>query len=171
VANPRFEVNLSILFTELPLLERPAAARQAGFDAVEFWWPWAVAVPSDAEIDRFAAANGLSRGEGDVLLTLRRAGPPYRLRPSDLARAQLVTPGGITSRLDRLEHAGLVRRRPDPGDRRVIEVELTPKARRLIDALLPAHVENEERLLAGLSKRDRHELDRLLGKLLATLEG
>ena len=35
----RFEVNLSILFTELPLLERPAAAKQAGFDAVEFWWP------------------------------------------------------------------------------------------------------------------------------------
>ena len=41
----RFEVNLSILFTELPLLERPAAAKQAGFDAVEFWWPWPVAVP------------------------------------------------------------------------------------------------------------------------------
>ena len=42
----RYEVNLSILFTELPLLDRPAAARQAGFDAVEFWWPWPVAVPS-----------------------------------------------------------------------------------------------------------------------------
>ena len=53
---PRFAVNLSILFTELPLLDRPAAARQAGFDAVEFWWPWPVAVPSDAEIDRFATA-------------------------------------------------------------------------------------------------------------------
>jgi hydroxypyruvate isomerase len=52
----RFEPNLSILFTELPLLERPAAAKEAGFDAVEFWWPWPVAVPSDAEIDRFATA-------------------------------------------------------------------------------------------------------------------
>src|SRR3954454_13582908 len=52
----RFDVNLSILFTELPLLERPAAARQAGFDAVEFWWPWAVAVPSDAEVDAFVTA-------------------------------------------------------------------------------------------------------------------
>lgn len=51
-----FDVNLSILFTELPLLERPAAARAAGFEAVEFWWPWPVAVPSDAEIDRFVAA-------------------------------------------------------------------------------------------------------------------
>ena len=52
----RFDVNLSILFTELPLLDRPAAAKQAGFDAVEFWWPWPVAVPSDADVDRFATA-------------------------------------------------------------------------------------------------------------------
>lgn len=52
----RFDVNLSILFTELPLLDRPGAAKQAGFDAVEFWWPWHVAVPSDAEIDRFVTA-------------------------------------------------------------------------------------------------------------------
>lgn len=52
----RFEVNLSILFTELPLLARPEAAKQAGFDAVEFWWPWPVAVPSDAEVDEFATA-------------------------------------------------------------------------------------------------------------------
>jgi hydroxypyruvate isomerase len=56
VVAARFDVNLSILFTELPLLERPAAARAAGFDAVEFWWPWPVAVPSDAEIDRFVDA-------------------------------------------------------------------------------------------------------------------
>jgi hydroxypyruvate isomerase len=49
----RYDVNLSILFTELPLLERPAAARLAGFDAVEFWWPFETAVPPDAEVDRF----------------------------------------------------------------------------------------------------------------------
>jgi hydroxypyruvate isomerase len=52
----QFDVNLSILFTELPLLNRPAAAKQAGFDAVEFWWPWPVAVPSDAELDAFVTA-------------------------------------------------------------------------------------------------------------------
>jgi len=51
VGQLRFDVNLSILFTELPLLARPAAARQAGVDAVELWWPWPVAVPSDAEVD------------------------------------------------------------------------------------------------------------------------
>jgi len=52
----RFEVNCSILFTELPLLERPAAAKAAGFDAVEFWWPFDRAVPADADVDRFVAA-------------------------------------------------------------------------------------------------------------------
>lgn len=54
--SPRYAVNLSLLFTELPLLERPAAAKAAGFDAVEFWWPFAVAVPSDAEVDEFVGA-------------------------------------------------------------------------------------------------------------------
>ena len=52
----RFDVNLSILFTELPMLERPAAARTAGFDAVECWWPFDVAVPPDPEVDAFVAA-------------------------------------------------------------------------------------------------------------------
>lgn len=53
----RYEVNCSILFTELPLLERPAAARAAGFEAVEFWWPWpGRPVPPDAEVDAFVTA-------------------------------------------------------------------------------------------------------------------
>jgi len=52
----RYDVNCSILFTELPLLERPAAAKAAGFEAVEFWWPFDDAVPSDADADRFVSA-------------------------------------------------------------------------------------------------------------------
>ena len=54
----RFDVNCSILFTELPLLKRPAAARSAGFDAVEFWWPFAEPVPQDREVDSFVEALG-----------------------------------------------------------------------------------------------------------------
>jgi hydroxypyruvate isomerase len=49
-------VNCSLLFTEEPLLRRPAAARAAGFTAVEFWWPFSVPVPSDREVDEFAEA-------------------------------------------------------------------------------------------------------------------
>jgi hydroxypyruvate isomerase len=52
----RYAANLSLLFTELPLFERPRAARDADFDAVEFWWPFAAAVPSDGEVDRFVGA-------------------------------------------------------------------------------------------------------------------
>ena len=53
----RYAVNLSILFTELDLLDRPAAAKAAGFDAVEFWWPFSTATPRDAEVDAFVSAS------------------------------------------------------------------------------------------------------------------
>ena len=52
----RYDVNLSILFTELPYLSRPAAAAAAGFDAVECWWPFDAAVPADGDVDAFAEA-------------------------------------------------------------------------------------------------------------------
>ena len=55
---PRYEANLSMLFTEHPLLERPAAAAEAGFGAVEFWWPFGQAVPGDREVDAFISAIG-----------------------------------------------------------------------------------------------------------------
>ena len=51
-----YDVNCSILFTELPLLQRPDAAKRAGFDGVEFWWPFAEAVPDDKDVDEFVAA-------------------------------------------------------------------------------------------------------------------
>jgi hydroxypyruvate isomerase len=69
-----YTVNCSILLTELPLLERPAAAKAAGFDAVEFWWPFAEAVPADKDVDAFIAAlqdagvqlSGLNFFAGDM---------------------------------------------------------------------------------------------------------
>jgi len=51
-----YTVNASILLTDLPVNERPAAAKAAGFDAVEFWWPFATAVPAQQEVDAFVAA-------------------------------------------------------------------------------------------------------------------
>lgn len=70
----RFDVNLSILFTELPLLERPSAAKAAGFDAVEFWWPFDTATPSDTQVNDFVhavedagvALVGLNFAAGDM---------------------------------------------------------------------------------------------------------
>lgn len=52
----RHALNCSIVLADLPLLDRPRAAADAGFDAVEFWWPFPTAAPADAEVDRFARA-------------------------------------------------------------------------------------------------------------------
>jgi hydroxypyruvate isomerase len=70
----RYTVNCSILFTELPLLQRPAAAKAAGFEAVEFWWPFPTATPSEPEVDAFVRAiddagvrlTGLNFAAGDM---------------------------------------------------------------------------------------------------------
>jgi DNA-binding MarR family transcriptional regulator len=123
-----------------------------------------------ARVDAVFAAHGLDQGQFDVLATLRRSGPPYRLSPTALSSALLVSSGGMTNRLDRLERAGLVARHRDPADRRALQIELTLKGRELLDATLSEHVANEERILAPLTREERDELDRLARKLLAGLE-
>lgn len=112
----------------------------------------------------FAERFGLQPGWFDVLSALRRAGPPFALSPTALSDSLMITSGGTTKRLDRMEAAGLVARRPDPEDRRGILVELTQRGREIIDAAVEAHLANEERLLAGLSPRERETLERLLRK-------
>ena len=64
------------------------------------------------------ADAGLQPGEFDVLATLRRSGAPYMLSPTRLYEAAMISSGGMTNRLDRLEQAGLIERHPDPNDRR-----------------------------------------------------
>jgi DNA-binding MarR family transcriptional regulator len=109
--------------------------------------------------------HGLEPGWHDVLATLRRHGAPYRLRPTELTSASMLTSSGTTKRLDRLEHAGLIARAPDPDDRRGTLITLTPAGLELIDRLTAAHVENERRLLGALSDADRKRLADLLRKL------
>jgi DNA-binding MarR family transcriptional regulator len=79
----------------------------------------------------------------------------------------MVTSGAMTARLDRLERAGLIARAPHPEDRRGILVQLTEKGRELIDEAVTAHVENEHRILAGLTKQEQDRLIRLLEKVIA----
>jgi DNA-binding MarR family transcriptional regulator len=109
--------------------------------------------------------HGLEPGWHDVLATLRRTGPPYRMRPTELTSASMLTSSGTTKRLDRLEQAGLIARAPDPDDRRGTLISLTAAGRELIDALTDAHLENERRLLGALSETDRRRLADLLRKL------
>jgi DNA-binding MarR family transcriptional regulator len=122
------------------------------------------------ELELVFTQFGLYRWSFDMLATLRRSGAPYRLSPSALFRSMMVTSGTMTNRIDRLEEKGLVRRVPDPEDRRGVLVELTEQGRELIDTALSAHVANEERILESLSKEEQHTLATLLGKLLSSLE-
>ena len=113
---------------------------------------------------------GLQRGWFDLLAALRRAGAPYELNPTQLIEATLLSSGGMTKRLDRLAESGLVKRRPDPNDRRGTLVRLTPRGKATIDKALDAHVANEEELLGSLSATDRRTLDSLLRTLLAQVD-
>ena len=112
---------------------------------------------------------GLQPGEFDVLATLRRSGEPYMLSPTRLYEAAMISSGGMTDRLDRLERAGLVERRPDPKDRRGKLIALTDAGRRLIDETIGRHVANEERLLSALTQAEQEMLNALLKKLIAGL--
>ena len=113
---------------------------------------------------------GVDLGGCDVLATLRRSGPPYRLTPTVLYRELLLTSGAMTNRLDVLESAGLVARLSDPDDRRGTLVELTKKGRALIDRVMHAHMEGEAQMIAHLSRGEQRNLAELLSKLLKGME-
>ena len=115
------------------------------------------------------AEAGLRPGEFDVLATLRRSGKPYMLSPTKLYEAAMITSGGMTNRIDRLERARLIERRPDPNDRRGKLIALTDAGKRTIDETIGRHVANEERLLSVLTRAEQEELNALLEKLIAGL--
>jgi DNA-binding MarR family transcriptional regulator len=120
-------------------------------------------------LDETHALSGLGGESFDVLASLRRSGAPYQLSPTQLFREMMLTSGAMTNRIDRLEEAGLVSRRPDLKDRRGTLVRLTQKGKALIDAATTNHAANEDRLLSGLSAREQVQLAELLRKLLLSL--
>lgn len=121
-------------------------------------------------LDATHAQSGLQFESFDVLASLRRSGPPYQLTPTQLYREMMLTSGAMTNRIDRLEEAGLVARKPDPDDRRGTLVRLTTKGKALIDSAVVKHVANEERLLSALTAREQQQLNELLRKLLLALD-
>jgi DNA-binding MarR family transcriptional regulator len=116
------------------------------------------------------ARFGLSFWEFDVLATLRRSGSPYRLTPTALFSALMVTSGTMTHRLQRLESRGLIERLPNPEDARSLLVQLTPQGRQLVDRAVEAHLDTERALLAPLSAQALASLDTHLSSLLRALE-
>jgi len=113
---------------------------------------------------------GVNRGEVGALSALRVSGPPHRLSPTRLGRGLMLSSAGVTSRIDRLERRGLVRRLPDPDDRRGVIVELTDEGARLVDEAVAAVAESDRQLLGRLDPDEIAQLQALLKKLLASLE-
>ena len=124
----------------------------------------------DQGLERVLSERGVRREGWDVLASLRRSGPPYRLSPTDLYLGLMRTSGAMTNRLRRLEEAGLVRRVADPSDARSLLVELTEEGRALVDELAPRHVANERMLIDALSPSEQTQLAGLLAKLLRSFE-
>ncbi|WP_170971840.1 MarR family winged helix-turn-helix transcriptional regulator [Rhodobacter sp. SY28-1] len=111
------------------------------------------------------ARYGLERGEFDVLATLQRSGPPYRLSPTVLYTSLMVSSGGLTHRLKRLEAAGLIRRIPSAEDRRSLIVELTDEGKKVTTAAFAEDMQLESSWLTALTPEERHVLTGLLRKL------
>jgi DNA-binding MarR family transcriptional regulator len=112
----------------------------------------------------------ISRASFDVLTALRRNGKPYRLTQRELMRSLFRTSGSMSLRIDSLEKQGLVERTHDNDDRRSVFVTLTPKGVELLEAAIPEHLENENSLVAGLTRVERTQLIALLRKWLVSLE-
>ncbi|KAA3644768.1 MAG: MarR family transcriptional regulator [Chloroflexi bacterium] len=112
----------------------------------------------------------LNGGEFDVLASLRRSGHPYQLTPTELFNSLMLSSGAMTNRLDRLEDAGLIKRNPNPTDRRGLLVTLTEQGIEVMDRAYPAHIANEDQILSSLTLNEREILTDLLRKMLLSFE-
>ena len=113
---------------------------------------------------------GVNEGDYGVLAALRRAGEPYVLTPTELARHRMMTSGGMTAAIDRLERKGFVGRTPNPNDRRGSLVGLTPTGLEVIDRAMAVHVDVEHELVATLDVKERDRLVALLRSLLLAVD-
>ncbi|MGW6709375.1 MarR family winged helix-turn-helix transcriptional regulator [Streptomyces sp. NPDC054956] len=121
------------------------------------------------EMDRAYSRYGIVRGEFDVIATLRRSGSPYTLSPRQLSATLMLTTGGMTGRLDKLEKAGLLCRKPDPHDRRGLQVTITDRGLALVDEAVEAGLAAQRAALTGLDEAEVAVLTGLLRKVLAGL--
>lgn len=120
-------------------------------------------------VERSLARYELTYGGLDILLALRRSGSPYRKTPTQLSEMSLLTSGGITFRLDRLEQQQLIQRVASENDRRVTYAQLTDEGVRVADEALTAHLAYERDLLQGLTTSEIRHLTALLRRLEESL--
>jgi DNA-binding MarR family transcriptional regulator len=122
------------------------------------------------ELEATLAEFDLSQGEWHVLGRLRLRGKPEPSSPSELASELELSSGAMTNRLDKLEERGLVSRRPDPKDRRGVQVELTDEGRELYESTVSAQARKEAMIAGALTKDEQRQLNALLRKIMLELE-
>jgi DNA-binding MarR family transcriptional regulator len=121
-------------------------------------------------LDETLSEFGLSLGEWKVLNHLQSGGPPYRRSVGKLAARADLSSGAMTNRLDQLEEAGLVRRLPDPDDRRGVKVELTDHGLKIWEDALRTGAAQEALVAAALTKEEKRQLNALLRRLMREFE-
>jgi DNA-binding MarR family transcriptional regulator len=125
----------------------------------------------DEEQEAVFAEHGISNPTFTTLVTLVRINQPGGISQRRLADEMRLTPGTVSARVDRLVADGLVVRSPDPGDKRGSLVTLTDQGRELFEAVVPAHLANQVRLLGSLTADEQAMMAGLLRKLLVAFEG
>lgn len=129
-----------------------------------------IALAVTPAIEKVFAGYGLDRGEFDVLSTLLRSGHPYRLRPTELYKSLMISSGGLTDRLNRLEKAGLVRRTASEEDARSMLVQLTAKGKTRAEKAFREDMAVEKQFLEGIEPTEIDQLSALLAKLALQIE-
>jgi len=123
--------------------------------------------------EQLAQSEGLSFGEYEVLAVLRRSPGGAPIKAGPLAQGVVMSPGGLTNRLDRLEAAKLITRRRDPADRRSSLVGLTEKGHEKVDAVFTKVTASGAASFSVLTPKERATLvdllDRVIDEALASL--
>ncbi|KFC76065.1 putative transcriptional regulator, MarR family [Bosea sp. LC85] len=117
-------------------------------------------------INRTLAKHRLKYPAFAVLATLRVEGAPYRMSPKALLDSLILTSGGLSNLLRKLEKAGHIRRMADETDGRGVIVELTERGRAIVEPAMRDHAETERRLVAMLSAADQQQVGQALGQMM-----
>jgi DNA-binding MarR family transcriptional regulator len=124
----------------------------------------------EKEAEMLCSDYGISLWAFAVLLTLRLAGAPYQLTPTELYRAGMVSSGGMAKRLKQLEAEGYIDRAPAEDDGRSVYVRLTRKGRRVVDQVAPEYVALQREAVADLTRTERRSTAQLLRAMLVGFE-
>jgi DNA-binding MarR family transcriptional regulator len=120
-----------------------------------------------ASVERALKKHSITLGQFDILSTLRRAGVRAELTPTELLRSVVLSSGGMTSRLDKLQAAGWIQRKPDPSDRRGTLVSLTKEGMKLIDAATKTRFAEAKKSMPELTPAQCEQLTKHLKTWLA----